>query len=166
MDLNIILNAIPEILTQLVAFLLVIWILSKFAFGTVFSVLDERQKKIADSLHQAEVKAKALDGLKLEYEKMLQDIEKEGRAKIQEAIREGQHFAQEIRQKAHDEAEKSLQKAKTDIERELDHSREILREQVANLSVQIAEKIIRKNMSDDDNRKYAQRVMEEAGKGA
>ena len=50
MDPQVIREAIPEILTQLLAFLLVLWILKKYAFGAVFKILEERQKTIAHSL--------------------------------------------------------------------------------------------------------------------
>lgn len=159
---KVIAGAIPEILTQLVAFLLVLWILKKYAFGTVFSALDERQKTIAQSLSDADRKRQEMETLRKDYEARLRVIEQEARQKLQEAIQDGQRMAAEIRAKAQADAAVQTERAKKEIEREAEKARYIVRQEIVELSTLMAGKLISKNLSDADNRGFVEKALADA----
>ena len=163
MDIQVIRDAIPEILTQLVAFLLVFWILKKYAFGAVFKILEERRDVISSDLAAAENKKRELEGLKLDYERRMQKIEQESRAKIQEAIQDGQRIAGEIRVKAHDDAVTQVDRAKREIAQEIQKAKSEMRRQIIVLSTQIAEKLIAKNLTDAENERYVESILNQTG---
>ena len=163
MDPKVILEALPEILTQLVAFLAVFFILKKYAFGTVFQMLEERQKTIASSIHEAEKKKTELEALKKEYELKLQGIEQEGRVKIQAAITEAQRIAAEIREKGQQDAGVLVERAKQEIRTETETARAMMRQQIVELSAQMAGKLIVKNLASADNEKYVMELLSRTG---
>jgi F-type H+-transporting ATPase subunit b len=163
MDTKVILAAVPEILTQLAAFLIVFFILKKFAFGTIFKALEARQKTIADSIHEAEKKKTELEALKKEYELKLQGIEQEGRLKIQAAIADGQRIAAEIKEKSQQDAGVLVERAKQEIRTETEKARAMMRQQVVELSAQMAGKLIVKNLANADNEKYVMELLSRTG---
>lgn len=163
MDPKVILAALPEIITQLVAFLAVFLILKKFAFGSVFRSLDERQKTIAASIEDAARKAREMEVLKKDYEQRLQVIEQEARQKVQAAVGEGQRIAAEIREKAQADAAAQLERAKQEIQRESEKAQAVIRKQVVELSAQMAGKLIAKNLTTAENEKYVMELLSRTG---
>jgi F-type H+-transporting ATPase subunit b len=163
MDPNVIVAALPEILTQLFGFLAVFFVLKKYAFGTVFQMLDERQKTIASAIEDAEQKSLELESLKQDYELKLYTLEQDGHHKIQVAIAEGERIAAEIREKAHSDAAAQLDHAKSEIQRETESARALVRQEVVELSALMAGKLIAKNLSNEDNEKYILDLLSKSG---
>ncbi|MCA9396289.1 MAG: F0F1 ATP synthase subunit B [Candidatus Omnitrophica bacterium] len=164
MDPKVILEAIPEILTQLAGFLIVFFILKKYAFGSVMSLLDERKNTIEAALNEAESKKKEMESLKNDYESKLRSSEQEARKKIQEAIEDGQRIATEIRQKASAEAAAQLERVKREIDLEMKKAKESLRDEIVELSSEIASKVVAKEIKPDDNRKFIEDILSQTGK--
>jgi len=163
MDPNAIIEALPEIITQLIGFGVVYLVLKKYAFGTVFQMIEERQKTIASSIEKAEQKRFAMESLKQEYEDKLQSVEQEVHSKIQLAIAEGQRIASEILEKAHHDAAARLEHAKLEIRRETDNARALVHQEVVELSSLIAGKLIAKNLSNEENEKYILDLLSHTG---
>jgi F-type H+-transporting ATPase subunit b len=163
MDPKVILAALPEIITQLVAFLAVFFILKKFAFGSVFQSLDDRQKAIETSIKDADRKRQEMEVLKKDYEQRIQVIEQEARQKIQASIADGQRIAAEIRDKAQADAAGQLDRAKLEIQRETEKAQAVIRQKVVELSAQMAGKLIAKNLSTPENEKYVMELLSRTG---
>lgn len=163
MDLNVILAAIPEILTQLLGFLIVFFILKKYAFGAVFDILNDRQKIIAAIIEESEQKRAELESLKKDYETKLYSVEQQAHLKIQEAIAEGERIANEIREKAKLDAVAQLEYAKREIQRETDSVRALVKQEVVELSTLMAGKLIEKNLSTEENEQYVLTLLSQIG---
>jgi F-type H+-transporting ATPase subunit b len=163
MDLNTIIEALPEIITQFIGFGVVYLVLKKYAFGSIFQVIDERQKTIASSIEKAEQKSQEMELLKNEYEKKLQSIEQEGHSKIQLAVVEGQRIAAEIVEKAHRDSAARLEHAKLEIQRETDTARALVRQEVVELSSLMASKLIGRNLSNEENEKFVLDLLKQTG---
>ena len=163
MDTQAIIKALPEMLTQLAAFLVVFWVLKKFAFGSVFKVLDERRDKVKDDLAAAEKQRLDMETLKKDYELKLQGAEQEGRLKIQAAIAEGQRIAAKIKEKAQQDAGVLVERAKQEIGRETEKARTMIRQQVVELSAAMAGKLLAKNLTSPENEKYVMELLSRTG---
>jgi len=161
MDVHVFKEAIPEVLTQLLGFLIVFWVLKKYAFGAMFSIMDARREGIAKSFKDIELEKQKLEALEKEYRSKIQDIEQEARSKIQTAIREGNRIAEEVKQKANQESRKQIERAKADIQIELDKAKSVLREQMVDISTRMAERIIGKRLSQKDDEAYIKQILEE-----
>jgi F-type H+-transporting ATPase subunit b len=80
---------IKLVLTQILGFILLVWILGRFAWGPIVSGLEQRRQKIADEFAEAARRQKAADGEKAKFEAELRGIDALKRASIQEGIAEG-----------------------------------------------------------------------------
>ena len=154
---------IPQVLTQIAGFLLLVWGLRKFAWGPLIGMLEARRERIAGDFREAErVKAEAQE-LKGRYEQELRGIDAQARQRIQEAMSEGQRLAGEVRSQAQTEAAARLERAADEIAREREKAKEILKEQIIKLSMRSAEKILRQQLDEKTQRKLASEFIDEVG---
>lgn len=154
---------IRQVLTQILGFLLMVWILRRYAWGPVIGMLEARREKIAGEFKEADrQKAEAL-GLKARYDTELKGIEAQARQRIQDAVAEGQRVAAEIKSQAQQDAAGRLERANDEIAREREKAKEILKEQVISLSLRTAEKILRQKLDDPAQRKLAGEFIDEVG---
>lgn len=142
-----------QLLTHALGFLIVLWILKRFAWGPLLSMLEERRKKIADEFVNIDhEKAKAAE-LHDEYETRLKNIDAERRAKLVEAVDEGKKIAQEIKAAAQEETRLAREKAKDELERDVAKAKVELKSDMIAMTVTAAEKIIREKLDDDKHRR-------------
>jgi len=149
--------------TQILGFLLLLWGLSKWAWGPVTAQLEARRQKIADEFSEARRRQEAADALKAKYEQELGGIDVQARAKLQEAIAEGQKVAGEMRTQAQKEAQDRLARAEDEMAREREKAKELLKEQVIALSLTAAEKILKTKLDDPAQRRLAGQFIDEVG---
>ena len=132
-------------------FLLLLTILGKFAWKPLLSMLDERQRSIEDSLLSAEKARKELEGINQESEAILSKAKTEAQGIVTDAKSAAEKLKEDIMAKANDEADGQLEKAKIQIGVEKDKALLEIRKEVVDLSINVAEIIIKKNISKDDN---------------
>ena len=136
----------------IVTFLLLLTILKKFAWKPLLAVLDERQKSIEDSLDAAEKARLELENINKESDAMLSKAKTEAQSIVAEAKSAGENMREEIISKSKEEASQQLEKAKTQIDAEKNKALTEIRKEVVDLSVAVAEKLIQKNISKEDNK--------------
>lgn len=152
---------LPQVLTQIVGFLLLLWLLKKYAWGPILQQLEDRRTKIASDLSDvAASKEAALKALS-EYESRMREIEKEAAAKIQQGILEGEKIGREMVAAARKEADLLLEKGKENIVREMGLAKMQLRNEVADLVISTTEKVLRKRMDAAQNRELVLQYMDE-----
>jgi F-type H+-transporting ATPase subunit b len=149
--------------TQILGFLLLLWGLSKWAWGPLTAQLEARRQKIAGEFAEAERRQLAADALKVKLEQDLRGIDAQARAKLQEAVSEGQKVAGEIRSQAQKEAQDRMARAEDEMMREREKAKELLKEQVIGLSIATAEKILKAKLDDPAQRKLAGQFIDEVG---
>ena len=154
---------IKLVLTQILGFILLVWILGRFAWGPIVSGLEERRRKIAGEFAEAERRQKAADAEKAKFEAELRGIDALKRASIQEGIADGQRVAAEIKTQANDEAQARMQRAEDEMAREREKAKELLKEQVVSLSIRTAEKILQSKLDDPAQRRLAAAFIDEVG---
>ena len=154
---------IRQVATQILGFLILLWVMRRYAWGPILASLEARRQKIAGDFAAA-AKAKAdADATKLQLENELKGIEAKARQRLQEAVAEGQKVAGEIRTQAQAEAVARLARAEDDIAREREKAKEMLKEQVISLSMKTAEKILRQRLDDPAQRRLVGEFVEEVG---
>ncbi|HEY2955562.1 MAG TPA: F0F1 ATP synthase subunit B [Candidatus Eisenbacteria bacterium] len=149
------------VVTQILGFLVLLWALNKWALGPLVGVLEARRAKIAAEFEAAErAKAEAQEE-KNRYQQELRGIEARARQRLTEAVAEGQKVAAEIRQQAQAEAARRLERAQDDIARENEKAKERVKEQVIDLAMRSAEKILRQKLDDPAQRRLAGEFIDE-----
>lgn len=140
---------LQQILTQAFGFIILLILLKKFAWKPLLSLLDERRDKISSEFENIERVKTELARLGEDYKAKLSDIDAQARQKIQEAVSEGQRIAVELQEKAKEDANKAMEKAKANIEIEIAKARAELRNQMTNIAIKAAEKILKEDLNDD-----------------
>ncbi len=152
---------IPVLLTQIVGFLIVLWVLKRYAWKPILGILEERRTRIETEITDAARLRDEAERLKAEYEEQLRSIEAQARQRIQEAVAEGQKVAEDIRASARDEARKITEKAKADLEMEYKKARSQLREEMVTLALGAAERLLQEQMDDKEHRRLVDKFLTE-----
>ena len=134
---------------MLLAFLVVFIILAKYGFPAITGMVDERNRFIDDSLRKAKEAEERLANIQQEGETILQEAREKQAQILKEAAESRDAIVEQAQQKARAEGTRLLEEAKAAIEQEKKAAIADIRQQVAILSVDIAEKVLRKNLRDD-----------------
>lgn len=137
----------PEILTNILGFLILYWGLRRFAWGPILRLLDERRQRIQQEIQSAEAEKQKAEGLRLDYERQLKEIEALSRKRIEEATGEALKVGTEMKEKARIESRAILDKARADIERERASARVALRDDIVGMVVLGMEKILHEELT-------------------
>lgn len=157
-------NIIPaEVFIQLAAFLIVFFTLRKFAWGPIQKSLADRREHIRSSIEDAEQAKRDMERLKSEYELNLKSIEEQTRAKMAETIEAGRAIAKEIQDKAREEAQRTFDKTKAALDLEVSKARVTMRREIADISIHVAEKVLRENLNDHKLREKTSELVDELG---
>ena len=154
---------VRQVVTQVLGFLLLVWILRRFAWGPLLGVLEARRQKIAGEFQEADRRKAEAAELKARYESELRGIEAQARQRLMEAVTEGQKVAGEIKAQAQEEAQRRVERANDEIARENEKAKEILKQRIIALSIGAAEKILRQKLDEDTQRRLASEFVEEVG---
>jgi len=145
---------------EVVSFGILLFLLYKYAFPGILSMLEEREKKIKDSLDQAERHRTEAERKLKEYEAKLAASSKEAEGILATAKERAQQLMEENEQRLTTEAER----IKGDATREIDHERrkaiQEIRTQTTDLALMVAEKVIQRSLTDADNRRLADEALD------
>lgn len=134
-------------------FLTVLFILAKFAWKPIMKMIKDREKSIEDALQAAENAKAEMNSLKAENEKILQAARNERDQMLKEAREIREKMISESKATAKAEGEKMLTQARESIQNEKMAAVTELKNQVAQLSIEIAEKIIARELSSENKQK-------------
>ena len=132
-----------------VVFLVVLFILWKYGFPVIVKMVDERKAFIDESLKKAHEANERLANIQKEGESILQEAREKQAQILKEAAETRDAIVEKAQDKARSEGARLLEEAKAAIEQEKKAAIADIREQVATLSVEIAEKVLKQNLKDD-----------------
>ena len=132
-----------------VVFLVVLFILWKWGFPVIVKMVDERKAFIDESLRKAHEANERLANIQKEGESILQEAREKQAQILKEAAETRDAIVEKAQDKARAEGARLLDEARTAIEQEKKAAIADIRQQVATLSVEIAEKVLRQNLKDD-----------------
>ena len=161
--MELVIPKIPQLLTQMVGFIILVLILKKYAWGPILDMLDQRRDKIDGDYKAAEKNLAEAEQLKGDFELKLTDIKVIEREKVQEAVKRGEDLAEGIVGKARHQAEETKQKAEQDIGIEAQKAQLELRDSVVSMAIGAAEKVIGERLDDDLHRKLIQDYINSMG---
>ncbi len=130
-------------------FLIVFFILKKFGFPAIISMVVARKVFIDDSLKKAHEANDMLANIQKEGESILQEAREKQAAILKEAAETRDAIVEKAQDKAREEGARLLSEAKAQIETEKQNAVREIRAQVAQLSVQVAEKVLKDKLSSD-----------------
>ena len=147
---------------MLLAFLVVFFVLAKFGFPIITRMVNERKTYIDHSLIAAKEANEQLANLKVEGETILAKAHEEQARILNEASKTREQMLAEAKDRARLEGNKLLEEAKKQIRAEKEDAIRDIRRQVALSSVDIAEKVLRKNLDDESRQtEMIERLLDE-----
>ena len=150
-------STLPSILTpdpglllwMLAAFLVVFVVLAKFGFPAIIGMVEKRKNYIDESLRKAHEATTCLENIKQESESILQEARDKQVAILKEAANTREAIVEDARVKAREESARIISDAKAEIESQKQAAITAIRQQVALLSVEVSEKVLRKKLDTD-----------------
>lgn len=136
---------------MLLSFLTVFGLLAKFGFPVITGMVDKRRKYISESITNADEANSRLAGIKQESETIINEARTRQNELIKQATEEGNKLVQAAKDKASEEAQKTMADAQKQIETQRQKAISGIRIQIADLSVGIAEKILRKKLESPES---------------
>ena len=133
---------------QLAAFLLLLFLLGKFAWRPILNGLKEREATIENALLSAEQARKEMETLKSDNEKLLAEARAERDKMLKEAVAAANTIKEEAREETISITSKMIEEAKAGIEQEKKAALADVKTQVATLSLEITEKVLRTQLTD------------------
>lgn len=150
---------------MVIIFGVVFFILAKFGFPVITSMVRKRSDHIEDSLKKAQEAREALENLTQEGRKIIEDARVEQGRILKEATRTRDQIIAEARQKAQEEADKIVEHAKIQIAAERESAMRDICRQVSLISVKVAEKIVKKELdSSEQQLALIDRLVDECSK--
>lgn len=148
---------------MVVIFGIVFFLLAKFGFPVITDMVDKRSAKIAQSLKDADEIEARMASWKVEQAQMLEATRKEQSLMLREATETKARIVADAKAQAQAQADKILSDAKAQIEAEKESALRDVRKEIALLSVQVAEKVLRHELSDEGSqRAFIDQLVDEA----
>ena len=156
-------DVVPGLMVwTVITFLIVLFVLRRFAFGRIQGLIDQRRDRIREALDEAdkarsearelrELTAKEREQAKLDREQILDD-----------ARRQSQRLAEQARERADADLKEALEKNREELAAENQRLREQIRRDVVELTLYASEKVTGKVLDQDDQRRLIEETIEEA----
>tara|TARA_B100001248_G_scaffold262504_1_gene258976 strand:+ start:333 stop:803 length:471 start_codon:yes stop_codon:yes gene_type:complete len=154
-------NINATILAQAVVMIVFVAICWRYIYPPILSVMQEREKKIADGLEAAKKADDSLEEAKLAYEKELNQAKAEAANILEKANNRASQIVTDASSKAEAEAEKIMASASTNIENETNKAKEELRQQMSDIIIDTTQKIL----DDEISREKHEEILKKAAKG-
>jgi len=135
---------------MLIAFAVVLFVLAKFGFPVITKMVEERKNYIDESLKKAREANEKLANIQSESEQIMRQAREKQAEILREAMATRDNIIKEARDKAGVESQKIVDAAKEQIKAEKDLAMRDIRNQVVNLSAEIAEKVLRGELSNKE----------------
>ena len=150
------------LLIQDIAFFLLLFLIARYLYRPIMQVLEARTKRIQGGLRAAEEARKDREAAQQEYQLRMEAARREGQALLDCIAKQGEDLRKELEAKAREQAQGLIATARAEIQQERDKAVQDLREQVADLAVLAASRIIGESLDAKKHRELIDRAIEEA----
>ena len=157
--------SLPWLITQAVNFLVVLFVLQRFAYKPLMGMMEKRKTEIANALANAEKVRQDAAAQRTEFEKQLEAARREGQEAIQRATAQSEKVRIEIVAQANAEAEAIRAKARADADYERKQALVAAQQQIAELSISITRKVLSGGaINETTHRQLVQRFLSDVEK--
>jgi F-type H+-transporting ATPase subunit b len=154
--------SLPMLIAQIINFVILFGLLYLVAYKPIMRMLDERSRKIKESMDQTEYIKEQAARAEDETKRSIERAHSEGQKIIDRAVQAGEKMRLKAQQEAKKEAETLIAKAQAEIERERDDAISELRRSFADITVLAAGKVIDRTLDKEKHRQLIDKVLEES----
>jgi len=150
------------LLIQDIAFIVLMVLLVRYLYRPITSVLEARTRRIQEGLRAAEEAKRDREAAEKEYQLRIEAARREGQGLLDRIAKQGEDLRKELEAKAREQADTLIARARAEIQQEREKAVQDLREQVADLAVLAASRIIGESLDAKKHRELIERAIEEA----
>jgi F-type H+-transporting ATPase subunit b len=162
---NPILPSVPELVWGSLSFLIVLFLMWKFAFPAVRTTMEARTERIRTTLDTAEKAKDDAEGILAEYQRQLADAKGESNRIIEEARQTAEALRRDLMAKAEADATEVRTRATADIAAAKDRAMAELRTQLTQLTIELTEKVVKHNIDRTSNAALVDEYITSIGSG-
>jgi F-type H+-transporting ATPase subunit b len=151
-----------NLIIQLVAFIIFVYLLWKFAVGPITKVLDQRTERVRESMQAAQQMQQDLQATATRNEEALAEARRQAQEILGQSRQQGEALVARAREAAEQQQEIFLTQARATLQAETEAARQQLRQEVAELAVNAASKIVRKELDPATQARLIQETLAEA----
>jgi F-type H+-transporting ATPase subunit b len=152
------------IIWTVVTFIFLLIVLTKLAWKPILKSLSERENLIRESLEKAEIAKKEAEKLIEENKANLDKAEEEAQKIIAQSREYAEKLKAQMLEESNAEAKKRIEEAKSEIERKNQEAFNQMKDQIASIAVEAAEKIIRENLDENKKKNLVKKYLEDLSK--
>ncbi len=153
---------LPLLVVFVINFIVLFVLLRLFLYKPVLKMLDERAKRTAEAMEQAEATRKEYEQARVEVQKQIEKGRQEAQAILTQAIQVGERLKEESRQEAQKQAQVIVDRTRTELEAERDKIVGDLRREFVDISISAAEKVIKETLDKEKHRKLIEETLRES----
>jgi F-type H+-transporting ATPase subunit b len=153
---------VPTLLAQIINFIILFGLLYLVAYKPIMRMLDERSRKIKESMEQTEYIKQQAEGAEEEAKKRIDAAAKEGQEAVARAVKTGDEVKREAQEQAKQEAEALIARARSEIQRERDEAIDELRKEFADITIAAAGRVIDRTLDKKAHREIIKKVLDES----
>jgi F-type H+-transporting ATPase subunit b len=153
---------LPLLIAFIVNFVILFGLLGLFLYKPVMKMLDERSKKIKESMEQAEATKGEYARAEEEVRKLINKAREDGQALVSQAGQMGEKIKEEAKEGARKEAQVIVDRTRAELEEERDRIIDDLRREFVDISISAAEKVIKETLDKERHRRLIEETLEES----
>lgn len=153
---------LPTLIAQIINFTILLGLLYLVAYKPITRMLDERSRKVKESMEQTELIKQQAERAEEEVNKQIEAAGREGQEIIARAVRSGEDVRQKAQQEARQDVESIIARAGVEIQRERDGAIGELRKEFADLTILAAGKVIDRSLDREAHRQLIDKVLKES----
>lgn len=153
---------LPTLIAQIVNFTILLGLMYLVAYKPITRMLDERSRKVKESMEQTELIKQQAERAEEEVKKQIEAAGREGQEIIARAVRSGEDVRQKAQQEARQDVESIIARAGVEIQRERDGAIGELRKEFADLTILAAGKVIDRSLDKEAHRQLIDKVLKES----
>jgi F-type H+-transporting ATPase subunit b len=154
----------PLWIWTLIAFGIVFFVLGKVAFPRITTMIDERNNKIEGDIKHAELTREEAEQMLAQYKGQLAEARTEAKKIIDEGKQLGESLRKEAMAKATEDANQLIRRAQEEIARQTEKAIKELQGQIADISIQVASKVIQKSLDKEEHNNLIKQYISEVGR--
>jgi len=151
----------PLLFWSIVSFGILLYLLKRFALPGILEMLEIREKKIKDSLDQAERLKQEAEQLLSQYEAKLKSVQEQGRSILESARKQAQQQLEENERRIEQETQRMLADARSEIQRDQQQALQEIQRTAVDLTLLAAEKVLARSLTDADQRRLVDEAIRE-----
>ena len=156
---------LPGLVTQIISFGILFFILSKLLYKPLVSLMDQRAEKIREGLEASNIAREEAARSEEAIQEQLSEARVEGQKLVAEARETADRFREEEMARVREDIELERVRGEANIQRERDAAIEDLRKEFAGLAISAAEKVVRTSLDEDGHKELIESVLEESTSG-